>query len=463
MTWTCASWNYCQACWSGGAAQVLPRVQSLREDLVALQEAQTNAALSVWNQFLSGTLTRSEWAKLGQEGPRFLRFYYVDQANRPIWPDLNGSAPPRLLKADSEPSLLWVRSAAGASDRYLARVSRNNKGEWLVVEADLDFIFGAWLAARTQGLSVQVQPAGVDRRTGLSQWRELRFRVKSFLADTSQPLDEFVVTLDRLQLLGRAGLLYGLVLLAGSLCLLGFAAALGLAGRSIRREFELVEANRHFIELVSHELKNPLANIYLHSELLAYNLTQEGVPLTAHYEAIHRETKRMNTVLQHLLDISRGQSGGLTFTAFSENAVELAREAAVRAGLELTNVHVKQDTVDVWCDRAATVQALQNILENARKYGGPVEEIQITLHADGPGVIFSISDRGPGIAVEQRAYIFDFFQRGNTSQNGSGIGLALARLFVEGQRGEVSVHNREEGGTTFRVFLPSCPSKREVS
>lgn len=449
LVWGTAFWNYCQASWSGGVAAVLPQVQSLREEFVALQEAQTSLALAVWNQFRNETLTRQEWAEICRTDQTLFRCYYVDADNRSIWPDLSPAAPTALIEAgrasdDGKMILFWV-SPCVQGRQYLARISHNHRGEWLIVELDLEHIYGSWLASKTAGLVTRLA------RTGRVQ--DIEIPVKTFLSDTSRPLPEMVVVLDRWRLLGRAGPLYLLILGVGSMGLLGFATALRIAGRAVQRELELAEANRYFVELVSHELRTPLSNICLHSEILAHNLYDES--RVEHERRIFQEAQRMRNVLKNLADWCRGQDGDLKLHCKPESPMEVAQAAAERVGYNVAQIRDEAREQFVCCDRDATIQALSNLFDNALKYGGQrPEDLECRICVKDEMVFFEVQDRGPGLAEADILAVFDLFKRSSSNKPGTGIGLALARQYAENQKGRIWIQNRDGGGCCATLCLP---------
>ena len=114
----------------------------------------------------------------------------------------------------------------------------------------------------------------------------------------------------------------------------------------------------------------------------------------------------------------------------------------------------------VWADAAQLERALANLLDNSTRYanGKPVE---VTLEGDHDKVVVRIADNGPGVDPAERERIFEPFVRsrenGATHRGGAGLGLAIAKGFIEANGGQIRV---EPGGpgATFRIEIPAQPS-----
>ena len=111
-------------------------------------------------------------------------------------------------------------------------------------------------------------------------------------------------------------------------------------------------------------------------------------------------------------------------------------------------------------DRAALVDALLNLLQNAHKYTGLEKRIAVSARAQGASVLLTVTDNGPGIPVPEQKRIFEKFYRAkdplDRSIEGSGLGLAMVKHIVEGHGGHVSVASQPGHGAAFTIALPAA-------
>ena len=103
-----------------------------------------------------------------------------------------------------------------------------------------------------------------------------------------------------------------------------------------------------------------------------------------------------------------------------------------------------------------------NLIDNAAKYSPPGTPIDLTASLDGDGawLVFSVSDRGPGVPRAERERIFEAFYRrsGFADVGGAGLGLSIARGIAAAQGGGLDLEDRPGGGSTFRLRVPAIPS-----
>ena len=146
---------------------------------------------------------------------------------------------------------------------------------------------------------------------------------------------------------------------------------------------------------------------------------------------------------------------------------ELLRQAADEASLVGADkrlqflVDVEPADLTVPADPERLHQVVANLLQNAARHSPPDDEVRVVARRDGRDVRIDVVDHGPGIALEQRAHVFERFVRGNTpaltgqgSTGGTGLGLAIVRWAVELHGGTVHVADTPTG-CTMRVLLPA--------
>jgi two-component system sensor histidine kinase KdpD len=173
-------------------------------------------------------------------------------------------------------------------------------------------------------------------------------------------------------------------------------------------------------------------------------------------EVISGETDRLTSLVANLLDLSRLESGSLE-TRAEPNAIDEVLEVAARSpamrGAEL-DVQLDADLPLIEADPAQLERALANLLENAARHAGG-EPVAVRAHAHGPRLVVRITDRGPGIAEQDLARIYETFYRGaNSTGSGSGLGLAIAKGLIEANGGRVWARSLPGQGATFGVDLP---------
>jgi signal transduction histidine kinase len=235
--------------------------------------------------------------------------------------------------------------------------------------------------------------------------------------------------------------------------------------RQRKREEEVASRLAHVDQLASlgqlsaglaHEIKNPLAGIQGALEVLKGETSD---PSTAGvYDEMLRELKRVNGILQRLLDSGRPAPLRLTDTDLSRlvaETVELLQPALRRKKIELS-AEVASDLPQAQLDGSKIRQVLVNLVQNAAEEmdesGGHVIVRASALPERG-GVILAVEDDGPGIAAENRDRIFEPFF--TTKFSGTGLGLAISKGLIEQHGGSIEVDSEIGRGTTFFVFLPT--------
>ena len=241
-----------------------------------------------------------------------------------------------------------------------------------------------------------------------------------------------------------------------------------LATRSRRLAHEAVEAETlrqadavktAVLHAVSHDLRSPLTAIRAASE----GLDNSSVQLDARereelFETIGTEVRRLERLVENLLDLSRLEAGPARRTPELWTADALLASALEQLGREGDRVETSfaADVGLLRVDGPHLHRVLVNLLENALKFSSPSDAIQVTVEGGRGRVLVRIHDRGPGIAEADRERIFDAFERGRNAGPGSGLGLAIARGFAEANGGRVWVE-RDDRATTGATFVLELP------
>jgi two-component system sensor histidine kinase HydH len=260
-------------------------------------------------------------------------------------------------------------------------------------------------------------------------------------------------------LLWRARVTSAVSLLA-ALILFGLAAVFLRLVRHAEKVSAQLEHDRQLKALgqmsavLGHEIKNPLASLKGHVQLLLEKLPLEH-PGRRGAEVVLRETIRLEELSRHVLEFAR--SGAVNCEAEDPQAV--ARTAIDSVGRGDVQFHVESAPA-VWpLDRVRMEEVLVNLLRNAREASPAGQPVEVTLGLQGErSLAIEVRDHGPGIEPGEEERVFEpFYTR---RAKGTGLGLALARRIVEGHGGTITAHNHPDGGAVFSVRLP--PSVRGV-
>jgi two-component system sensor histidine kinase KdpD len=219
---------------------------------------------------------------------------------------------------------------------------------------------------------------------------------------------------------------------------------------------------------VSHDLRNPITAIMAAGEASGSTRGDDPVRQRELASVITGEAGRLSSLVEKLLDMSRLEGGVAVPRRIScsvEEIVDSALERMPDGGVEF---HVRADPAlpSVWADAAQLERALANLFDNSKRYAGG-RPVAVTLEGDQDQVVVRIADSGPGVDPAERERIFEPFYRsrdnGATHRGGAGLGLAIAKGFVEANGGQIRVEP-DGPGATFRIELPAqaaaAPSTR---
>lgn len=245
------------------------------------------------------------------------------------------------------------------------------------------------------------------------------------------------------------------------------AAFFGL--RYTVRQLELARIKSSFLANVSHELKTPIALIRLAVETLEMQRFASPEESGKFLRRIHRETVRLNVLVENILDFARLEAGQRTFRFGPVDAVELVRETmdSFRLRLEDQGFALRVDLPDqlppIRGDGPALAQCLLNLLDNAVKYSKQRKEIRVAAFERDGCIAISVQDRGIGIATRDHKRIFDKFVRIEDGLvhdvKGTGLGLSLVQQIIRAHNGRIEVSSTPGEGSTFTLWLPRAPAE----
>ncbi|MGE0872612.1 MAG: PAS domain S-box protein [Kofleriaceae bacterium] len=227
---------------------------------------------------------------------------------------------------------------------------------------------------------------------------------------------------------------------------------------------QAIAARQDVLATVAHDLRNPLSLVMLGTDRLRQRLRGSGDErqLVESLHRIERAAKRMERLIQDLLDMSSIEAGNFAIERRLESVEDIVQESieahaasAAERQIRLTGPdHTK--VTPIWCDRVRVLQVLSNLLVNAIKFTEPGGEIAIRLEAQHDRVRISVVDSGPGISQEELPHLFDRYWKARFADRHSvGLGLAIAKAIVEAHGGEIGVDSKLGSGSTFSFTLPA--------
>jgi signal transduction histidine kinase len=215
--------------------------------------------------------------------------------------------------------------------------------------------------------------------------------------------------------------------------------------------------------VVAHDLRNPLSTILTQLWTLRRYGAEPERRSVKPPEVIERAAKRMNRLIQDLLDVAVIESGQLTIERARLSAsgliVEVAdmqRPLASLSSLELL-IDSDSDVPEVWGDRDRLLQVFENLIANAIKFTKAGGRITVGATSRDREVIFRVADTGSGIAPEDLPRVFDrFWQATRTGRQGAGLGLPITKGIVEAHGGRIWVESTPSRGTIFFFTIPQA-------
>ncbi|WP_437916764.1 ATP-binding protein [Sorangium sp. So ce302] len=219
-----------------------------------------------------------------------------------------------------------------------------------------------------------------------------------------------------------------------------------------------------FLAIVSHDLKNPLSAILTAAALLMRTLPadEQGAPDRRKAEVILLAAQRMLRIIGDLLDVAAIESGRLSMEkrrhaagALVHDAIEMERALATQKHLVLEGEIHGGGGFEVLCDRERVLQVFANLIGNAIKFTAEGGAITVRAEPRGDEALFAVADTGAGIRADELPHIFDrFWQVAETARLGTGLGLTIAKGFVEALGGRIWAESQLGAGATLFFTLP---------
>jgi signal transduction histidine kinase len=254
--------------------------------------------------------------------------------------------------------------------------------------------------------------------------------------------------------------------------LLLILATAALLARLFRQAEQLARMQVDFVAGVSHELRTPLTVIRTAAYNLRGKLAARPEQVEKYGALIQSESEKLANLVEQVLKFASAEAGmviraraPVAVSKLIEDGLRSSRAALEGAGLVIEK-NIDPALPPVLADELALRHALQNLIDNALKYGaegGNWIGISAAPATDNgrAAVEIRVADRGPGIPADEQPYIFDPFFRGRRAVedqvHGTGLGLNLVKRIVEAHGGTVRVRSEPAQGTEFILRIPVAP------
>jgi signal transduction histidine kinase len=221
------------------------------------------------------------------------------------------------------------------------------------------------------------------------------------------------------------------------------------------------DKQKQFVSDASHELRTPISVIQGYARMLDRWGKDDKEILHESIEAINKESKNMQDLVDKLLFIARNDKDTMVLIKdkfnFSELMEEMVRDTKMLETKHNIESHVEPDII-INGDRDRIKQALRIFVDNAIKYTEPGGNITLKLEKEEGYAVAAVIDNGRGIPEKDLPNIFDRFYQVDAARErdkgGHGLGLSIARIIVLRHGGRIKVASKMGAGTRFRVFLP---------
>ncbi len=395
-------------------------------------------AIAVWSHM--GVVARMDALRRGEGQVMMDALRITSQEAVPTDENLEG-----VYETLEDHGLVWV-AVVSADGRVLAHAGRPVADPEVLPSADEEFI-AFDTTARMFGFLPRRSPQGAQPPGGApppAPERDERGQrgpmhlVIEYVPENAQDLE--------------ARSRRAMVASIGAAVLLWLASAwlYRLSTRAVAQEAQLSQ-HRHLAALgqmsavMAHEIKNPLAALKGHAQLLARQVAEAERPRA---ERVVGEAERLETLIYSLLDFSRTAALDRRDT----DPRRLLQDAAEQTVPERVRVLTERGPERWSLDATRMRQVLVNLLDNALKASPPGSKVEAEVRRERDELLFVVRDQGPGIPPEQLEQVFEPFF--TTRAKGSGLGLAIVRRITRLHGGTVDVVNRPEGGAEFVVAIP---------
>ncbi|MDE2579832.1 MAG: two-component sensor histidine kinase [Hyphomicrobiales bacterium] len=246
----------------------------------------------------------------------------------------------------------------------------------------------------------------------------------------------------------------------------GFPACLVVL-RDVTEARRIDRMRADFVANASHELRTPLASVLGFVETLQGPAANDPAARERFLAIMRDQARRMARLVDDLLSLSRIEQnlhlrpqGVVDLSGLAHEIADSLRGLARESGATI-ELRAAAD-VFVFGDRDDLLRVIENLIENAIKYGGPAP-IAVSVERAGDMARLTVRDRGPGIAAEHLPRLTERFYRvdagASKAKGGTGLGLAIVKHIVARHHGRLSIESRPGEGSTFSIILPQAPER----
>ncbi|MDO6563415.1 HAMP domain-containing sensor histidine kinase [Amphritea sp. 1_MG-2023] len=426
-------------------AQVRPSIVSASRS--ELQSAPLSESVAQKSRYSADRAVESLSASAGlglAENPHGWIAWFAEAGLQQIfwWQDSDGNTigfalnAPRLL---SDLINLLPSSAVMGEGDQIADADSNNEIRLINARGDIAYSWGGLRADEAQK-PLQTMPLSHP----LASWHLAYYTAELPVAIT-----------------GWLGLIVLLMLLGAGLSTLAYVLY-----REHSRELRVAEQRVNFVNQVSHELKTPLTNVRLYTEMLEQTLPDDE-PLAQRYlGVISSEAGRLSRLIDNVLSFSRVKREGVR-VRYQQGVIDQCLAQVVALFTPVLSAHqlslrfTGKATQACYFDSEALEQIMNNLLSNCEKYAAAGRFVDIqswqTQQADGLYSYIRVTDFGPGVSLDEAEKLFEPFYRGSDKLtegvSGTGIGLGLARDLARAHGGDLSVDRSDTDAASGACFL----------
>jgi signal transduction histidine kinase len=262
----------------------------------------------------------------------------------------------------------------------------------------------------------------------------------------------YILQPDRLGMVLSEGLTFAIVFAFGAVSL----------HKSVNRQQKLHEQKKNFLLSVTHELKSPLASI----KLLLQTIQKRDLTKAQILDFINKsllDIERLDDMVENMLLASKIENSSYTFPKANFNLSVLVDSIVNRLQLtkcdgnqQIINAEI-ESKIEITGDKFALTSVVTNLIENAVKYSGPCETVDVKLFSKEGRIHLQVADHGIGIADNEKSRIFDKFYRVGSEDTrntkGTGLGLFIVKQVLDKHEASIRVKDNRPGGSIFEVVF----------